>query len=82
MSVLVLPKVSAKSDTVSDTVKKSNASQLHAKKATRKNIHCWKFRSASALNGFGALFIGGFRDGMRVAIYLQRKALRRWPKDR
>jgi hypothetical protein len=40
MSVLVLSNVSASCSTVSETVKKSNASHVHAKKATRKNIHC------------------------------------------
>lgn len=70
ISVFVFPNVFAKSVTVSETVKKSKASQLHAKNATRKNIHCWKLSSAKALIGLGALFMGGFSDETRVAMYL------------
>lgn len=70
MSVLDLPKVSARSDTVKETVKKSKASQDQAKKATRKNSHCCVLSIASSLKGFGALAIGGFRVVIRVAAYL------------
>ena len=68
-----LPNCSPNWVTVKETVKKSKASQLQARKPTRKNIHCWKLSMANNFNGFGALFMGGFRDGMRVAIY--------WPMD-
>lgn len=54
---------------VRDTVKKSKASHDHAKKATRKNSHCWVLSIASSVNGFGALFMGGLRLENRVAIY-------------
>ena len=70
ISVVVLSKVFAKSVTVRDTVKKSKASQDHAKKATRKNNHCCVFNRASNLNGFAALAIGGLRVDTRVAAYL------------
>lgn len=58
---------SASSVTVRDTVKKSKASHDQAKKATRKNIHCWKFSIRTSLIGFGALTMGGLRVGIRVA---------------
>jgi hypothetical protein len=70
MSVLLLLNVSARSPTVNDTVKKSNASQVHAMKATRKNIHCWKLNIISSLMGLGALAIGGLRVVSLVAAYL------------
>ena len=57
----------ASCSTVNETVKKSNASQVQPAKPTRKNIHCWNLSIASSLSGFGALFIGGLRVGMRVA---------------
>ena len=60
----------ARSLTVRDTVKKSKASHVQAKKATRKNNHCWVFSWASNLNGLGALFMGGLRVDRRVAKYL------------
>jgi len=41
-----------------------------AKEANQEeNIHCWKLSSANNLKGLAALFIGGFRVGMRVAMY-------------
>ncbi len=67
MSVLLLSKVSAKSSTVKETVKKSKASQVQAKNATRKNIHCWKLSMRSNVNGLGALAMGGFNVVRRVA---------------
>ena len=70
MSALVFLKVVASGVTTRDTVKKSNASQVHAKKATRKNIHCCKLSRANVLNGFAILRIGGFRLVIRVAAYL------------
>jgi hypothetical protein len=36
---------------------------------TKKFSHCFRFRRVKALNGFGAGFIGGFREVMRVAMY-------------
>ena len=70
MSVLVFPKVSARSETVRETVKKSKASQDHAKKATRKNSHCLVLKRVSSLKGFSAFAMGGLRVEMRVARYL------------
>ena len=67
---LDFPNCLANCETVSETVKKSNASQDHPKKPTRKNIHCWKLSKARSLNGLGALFMGGLSVGIRVAIYL------------
>jgi hypothetical protein len=70
MSVFDLLNVSARSETVSETVKKSKASHDQARKATRKNSHCWVFSMASNVNGFGAFAIGGLRVLTRVAAYL------------
>lgn len=70
MSALVLPNVSARSVTVRETVKKSKASQVHARKATEKNSHCCVLSIAKSLNGLATLFICGFKVVMRVARYL------------
>ncbi len=83
--VVVLPKVSARSDTVSETVKKSKASQVYCLLAyaqdidmffltqainpTKKKSHCLPLSIASRLKGLGALFIGGLRVVIRVAAY-------------
>lgn len=69
MSLVVFPNSSAKSSTVKETVKKSNASHDQAKNATRKNIHCCVLSSIRSLKGFGALFMGGFKVDTRVARY-------------
>lgn len=66
----VLLNSSDSSSTVSETVKKSKASQLQARKATRKNNHCCRLSSRNKAMGFGALFMGGFNDDSRVAKYL------------
>ena len=55
--------------TVKLTVKKSKASQVQPKNPTRKNSHCCVLSMASSLNGLGARFIGGLREGRRVAMY-------------
>ena len=65
-----LSNCSASSGTVRETVKNSKASQVQAKKPTRKNNHCWRLSIATSLKGFGAFFIGGFKVDTRVAIYL------------
>ena len=66
----VVPKKSTASwVVVKETVKKSKASHDHAKKATRKNSHCWVLSIRSSVNGFGALFMGGLRVEILVAIY-------------
>jgi hypothetical protein len=83
--VVVLPKVSARPDTVSETVKKSKASQVcyllaygqdidmfiltQAINPTKKKSHCLPLSIASRVKGFGALFIGGLRVVIRVAAY-------------
>lgn len=70
ISVLVFPKSSARSVTVRETVKKSNASHDQAKKATRKKSHCCLFSMRSRAKGLGALAIGGFKVVNLVAAYL------------
>jgi hypothetical protein len=70
MSAFVLSNDSANSVTVSETVKKSNASHDHAKKATRKKSHCWRLSMRRSVNGFGTLSCAGFSVVMRVAAYL------------
>lgn len=55
--------------TVRDTVKKSKASHDHARKATRKNSHCWVLSCRRSEKGLGALCMGGLRVGSRVAMY-------------
>jgi hypothetical protein len=52
ISLVDFPNVSARSDTVNETVKKSNASHVQPKNATRKNIHCLKLSNPSSVNGF------------------------------
>ena len=66
---LVLLNVSAKSETVKDTVKKSKASQDQPMKPTAKNSHCWVFSMASSLNGLATLSLAGLRVVIRVAAY-------------
>lgn len=61
---------SASSSTVSDTVKKSKASHVQAKKATEKKSHCWRFNSRISFRGFGALAMGGFKVERRVERYV------------
>jgi len=68
ISALVLPKVSARFSTVSETVKKSNASQVQATKATRKKSHCWRFSIRRSAMGLATLSWAGLRVGMRVAM--------------
>lgn len=67
MSVLSLPKVSARSGTTRDTVKKSKASQVHAANATKKNSHCWRLSRPRVLKGFAMGRSGGFSEVRRVA---------------
>jgi len=59
MSVVLLSNSSASSETVSDTVKKSKASQDQAMKATAKLSHCILLSWRSAVNGFGSFSMGG-----------------------
>src|SRR5271156_1491055 len=67
--VLVFLNVWARSVTVRETVKKSNASQDQAKKATAKKSHCWRFSKARRRNGLATFSMGGFSVVIRVAAY-------------
>jgi hypothetical protein len=57
-----LLKVLARSGTVSDTVKKSSASQVQAANPSMKKRHCSPLRRAKAVMGLGT----GLNGGMRV----------------
>jgi type II secretory pathway component PulJ len=60
----------ASAETVSETVKKSNESIVHAQKATRKKRHCCQVSRRNVENGFGGRLPGGRREVKRVAMYL------------
>jgi len=67
ISALVLPKVLARLETVSETVKKSKASHVQAMNPQRKKSHCWPLSRARSLNGFAMCSIGGLRVDTLVA---------------
>lgn len=66
ISAFVLPNVSARFSTVSETVKKSKASHDQAKKATRKNIHCCRLSIRRSVMGLETLSCAGLSVVSRV----------------
>ena len=69
ISVLLFLNVLARSVTVRETVKKSKASHVHAKKATAKKSHCWPLSWRRRRIGLGAFVMGGLRVVKRVPKY-------------